>query len=1401
MPLSPISRSVLLPLLLAVPWPAQADFTTTLRAATLRNITGIADDSVVALSEPALSGGIAAYRGTIKVGFSLPLVLFVNGMHTVGAGDPAPGSVSPFSSVGGVFVNGNGKVAFSGRADQEGMWTNATGSPALIAADDSPAPGTNGNFNLSQNAPISGFSDQGKVAFGALIQGAPPGSQAGLWMGLPDALELVARTGSPAADSPAGAEYRSIHVKPLLNSAGEIAFYTTTSEPVAPERSEGSSMVVLYAGKPGALKVIARTGDRAPETEGDIYLQPGAGSFGFNAGGAVAFRSRIYTAGPNPLGTGDAIYAGPRGQLRLVARTGFPAPDTELGTKFVALSDPALNASGEVMFLGQAQTAAQVTTEGIWAGRPGQLRLIARVGVTAPGTAQFFQYLTPLTISDSGQVAFRADLENAPNGQSSVLYATDETGVLRLIVRTGFPVLGSNPLPSFGVLPGSGGPAGNGDGRQVSFDAQGRIAFRGLWGGAASSPAFPGPDAIFVATPGTSAPVIPTTGQPASAGGVPGGRVEFQVTALGTRPATYQWKRGTTILTGETGPVLSLDALAAGDRGSYTVVVTNVHGSLESAPATLTLPPVIVTPPVSQSAGAGTSPQFSVGADGLGPLSYAWEFQPAGATGFSPLGVVTPTLTLTNVAVTQAGRYRVQLTNADGAVTSAETVLTVAPAGSVILEKIMLKGDRATGFPGEVFFSTGGLPVLNDSGEVAFDGGVQNSTGGLLDFGGAFGGTRDRLDIFHLNAGAKNLNDSGFAAMISNNLSFDNNLNNGCLTGPLGAVQVLAQEGLPAPGTSGTFAQNFAVSINDSGLAAFKHGTNDPQKPSGVYLGAPGVLTPVLFAGQQAPGLATGVNIQVLSAQVVLNNAGTVGFLANLTGAGITSANDEGVWLGTSAGAQRVIAESDAAPGAGAGAQFGSWENGRGYAMRINGAGQIAFANRLKGTGVDSSNDDAIFAGLPGALTLVAREGQTAGGFQFSSLVDAGPPPIINGTGQVAFAAYGGITFSQSIWRWTPGAGGGTKLLIAREGQQAPGLPAGVVFDSSDFGTPFFGFAMNGAGQIVFQSYLSGPGVEDANRNNRGLWMTNAAGEPKLIARLGDSLDVGGGAMKTLLDFVLVEAGSGSGGEDGLPRVLSSRGEVVFGAQVGNFQTNGIFRASFPASVPSAPFALTKPAAPVGQTTALLNGVVNPVGFSTTARFEYGGTTSYGQLSAVQTFPAGQVYSGVTASIAGLLPETTYHYRLVAANGNGTTPGEDRMFTTAAAEAQAFADWAAMSGLTGAAALPAADPDGDGQTNFFEFAFHGDPIAVSPAPQSGGLVSIGGQFWLTLSYRRWADRGAAGVIYLPQLFPPDAWTGDGIIDEVDPAAAVIAGSIAYRCRVMIDPVKSLQFLRVKASKP
>jgi hypothetical protein len=97
------------------------------------------------------------------------------------------------------------------------------------------------------------------------------------------------------------------------------------------------------------------------------------------------------------------------------------------------------------------------------------------------------------------------------------------------------------------------------------------------------------------------------------------------------------------------------------------------------------------------------------------------------------------------------------------------------------------------------------------------------------------------------------------------------------------------------------------------------------------------------------------------------------------------------------------------------------------------------------------------------------------------------------------------------------------------------------------------------------------------------------------------------------------------------------------------------------------PLVTTTPATGIGQDAATFNGTVNTYGVSATYRFEYGTTSSYGSQTLPVAAPVGYSYAPVSMPVGALTPNTTYHYRLVAASGLLTSTGPDRTFTTAPA--------------------------------------------------------------------------------------------------------------------------------------
>jgi hypothetical protein len=143
-------------------------------------------------------------------------------------------------------------------------------------------------------------------------------------------------------------------------------------------------------------------------------------------------------------------------------------------------------------------------------------------------------------------------------------------------------------------------------------------------------------------------------------------------------------------------------------------------------------------------------------------------------------------------------------------------------------------------------------------------------------------------------------------------------------------------------------------------------------------------------------------------------------------------------------------------------------------------------------------------------------------------------------------------------------------------------------------------------------------------------------------------------------------------------------------------------------------------ATPVKNTSATLHAVINPENAATNYHFEYIGEAAYRKnveetkepfAGATSTEPEGSLPGDlaehpVSAAIAGLSPETTYHLRVVATNANapaGGIVGEEATFTTLP---PVEIESESASGVTATSATLQAqiDPLGSETTYYFEYS-------------------------------------------------------------------------------------------------
>lgn len=156
--------------------------------------------------------------------------------------------------------------------------------------------------------------------------------------------------------------------------------------------------------------------------------------------------------------------------------------------------------------------------------------------------------------------------------------------------------------------------------------------------------------------------------------------LNFVAVVSGTGPFTFVWRRGSTII-GTNSAELQITNVSSADAGSYTVEVTNAHGSTTSTPAEVTVNPALsITTTTLPIATVGVP--FSTGLSATGGISSrTWTVQngllPPGIT-LSSSGVLSGTATTPARAL-----ITVQVSDASGSDTQALTV-NAAPVGGFV---------------------------------------------------------------------------------------------------------------------------------------------------------------------------------------------------------------------------------------------------------------------------------------------------------------------------------------------------------------------------------------------------------------------------------------------------------------------------------------------------------------------------------------------------------------------------------------------------------------------------------------------------------------------------------------------------------------------------------------------
>jgi len=283
-----------------------------------------------------------------------------------------------------------------------------------------------------------------------------------------------------------------------------------------------------------------------------------------------------------------------------------------------------------------------------------------------------------------------------------------------------------------------------------------------------------------------------------------------------------------------------------------------------------------------------------------------------------------------------------------------------------------------------------------------------------------------------------------------------------------GVVELVSKDGDSAPGTSGVFGAYNKSFINDDGLILFE-GRASPGLQHGVWTRLnSNPIVKVAFEGDAAPSIAgaqfgkAGTNSTPLMNAVLNDNSELVVF-SIISGAGVSDTNDHAIWFRNgSSSYQLVVREGDLAPGIGGGATIaalmGTESEPTMGRPKLNNSGQVVFSGRLQGSGVDASNDGA-------------------------------------------------------VWLWD----NGTTLLIARTGSSVPGLLSGetiatVTLDGSKI-------QLNDNGEALFSASIAGPSVTEAN--DQALILYSQIYGTSVFIREGDTMEVAPGDSRVVSDYLL----------------------------------------------------------------------------------------------------------------------------------------------------------------------------------------------------------------------------------------------------------------------------------------
>ena len=414
------------------------------------------------------------------------------------------------------LINGASQIAYRTEAligegeDEEAVsaflvGTSAQQQPLVYTGLE--APGTSEDFKSLTSAALN---SQGMGALWGTFLEAPEPNRRGIWVGVPDDLQLLVREGLPAPDV-SDAALLTDFSSPSLSDNGQAAF----AGALGGEGVDGTNNQGFWVGTPGNVQVLVRKGDAVPDLPvGTVFSAFSGDTPMINGNGQVAFRSDIRGTVPDVLSINDSgIWMGTPGALEMVVRENDPAPGLSAGLPlsqraFFDLFDDKIyiNDAGHLAFWAElrgTEVVPNVDDYAIFAGPADALELVMRRNDPVPGSTDvLFSFPRPnsLVLGGGGHVAFENLVRGAgvsPDNDDALWFGTP--GEIALLAREGDHAPGTEDGVTFARF----------DGRPVTNDWG--VAFQATLGGPGITAA--NGDGIWGLDPAGQLRLVARTGQ------------------------------------------------------------------------------------------------------------------------------------------------------------------------------------------------------------------------------------------------------------------------------------------------------------------------------------------------------------------------------------------------------------------------------------------------------------------------------------------------------------------------------------------------------------------------------------------------------------------------------------------------------------------------------------------------------------------------------------------------------------------------------------------------------------------------------------------------------------------------------------------------------------------------